>query len=199
MASLINTKAPAFTAPAVMPDGSTKDLSLSDYAGKYVALVFYPKDFTFVCPSELIALDHKVAELEQRNCVVLGVSMDDAETHAKWRQTAIDDGGIGALAYPLIADDAKSLSEAYDVVHADSGLSYRATFLIDCEGTVQSAVHNNLPLGRNMEELIRMVDALQFHEEHGEVCPANWQPGKAAMAPTAEGVAAYLKEHASSL
>ena len=199
MASLINTKAPAFTAPAVMPDGSTKDLSLSDYAGKYVALVFYPKDFTFVCPSELIALDHKVAELEQRNCVVLGVSMDDAETHAKWRQTAIDDGGIGALAYPLIADDAKKLSEAYDVVHADSGLSYRATFLIDREGTVQSAVHNNLPLGRNMEELIRMVDALQFHEEHGEVCPANWQPGKAAMAPTAEGVAAYLKEHASSL
>lgn len=199
MASLINTKAPAFTAPAVMPDGSTKDLSLSDYAGKYVALVFYPKDFTFVCPSELIALDHKVAELEQRNCVVLGVSMDDAETHAKWRETAIDDGGIGALAYPLIADDAKKLSEAYDVVHADSGLSYRATFLIDREGTVQSAVHNNLPLGRNMEELIRMVDALQFHEEHGEVCPANWQPGKAAMAPTAEGVAAYLKEHASSL
>lgn len=199
MASLINTKAPAFTAPAVMPDGSTKDLSLSDYAGKYVALVFYPKDFTFVCPSELIALDHKVAELEQRNCVVLGVSMDDAETHAKWRETAIDDGGIGALAYPLIADDAKKLSDAYDVVHADSGLSYRATFLIDREGTVQSAVHNNLPLGRNMEELIRMVDALQFHEEHGEVCPANWQPGKAAMAPTAEGVAAYLKEHASSL
>ncbi|MEC7232610.1 MAG: peroxiredoxin [Planctomycetota bacterium] len=199
MASLINTKAPAFTAPAVMPDGSTKDLSLSDYAGKYVALVFYPKDFTFVCPSELIALDHKVAELEHRNCVVLGVSMDDAETHAKWRQTAIDDGGIGSLAYPLIADDAKRISEAYDVVHADSGLSYRATFLIDREGTVQSAVHNNLPLGRNMEELIRMVDALQFHEEHGEVCPANWQPGKAAMAPTAEGVAAYLKEHASSL
>ena len=199
MASLINTKAPAFTAPAVMPDGSTKDLSLSDYAGKYVALVFYPKDFTFVCPSELIALDHKVDELEHRNCVVLGVSMDDAETHAKWRQTAIDDGGIGALAYPLIADDAKQISEAYDVVHADSGLSYRATFLIDREGTVQSAVHNNLPLGRNMEELIRMVDALQFHEEHGEVCPANWQPGKAAMAPTAEGVAAYLKEHASSL
>ena len=199
MASPINTKAPAFTAPAVMPDGSTKDLSLSDYAGKYVALVFYPKDFTFVCPSELIALDHKVAELEQRNCVVLGVSMDDAETHAKWRETAIDDGGIGALAYPLIADDAKKLSDAYDVVHADSGLSYRATFLIDREGTVQSAVHNNLPLGRNMEELIRMVDALQFHEEHGEVCPANWQPGKAAMAPTAEGVAAYLKEHASSL
>ena len=199
MASLINTKAPAFTAPAVMPDGSTKDLSLSDYAGKYVALVFYPKDFTFVCPSELIALDHKVAELEQRNCVVLGVSMDDAETHAKWRQTSIDDGGIGELAYPLIADDSKKLSDAYDVVHADSGLSYRATFLIDREGTVQSAVHNNLPLGRNMEELIRVVDALQFHEEHGEVCPANWQPGKAAMAPTPEGVAAYLKVHASSL
>lgn len=199
MASLINKKAPAFTAPAVMPDGTTKDLSLSDYAGKYVALVFYPKDFTFVCPSELIALDHKVAELEKRNCVVLGVSMDDAETHAKWRQTATDDGGIGELKYPLIADDAKKLSDAFDVVHEESGLSYRATFIIDKDGTVQSATHNNLPLGRNMEELVRMVDALQFHEEHGEVCPANWQPGKAAMKPTAEGVAAYLKEHASSL
>ena len=117
-----------------MLDGSTKDLSLSDYAGKYVALVFYPKDFTSFA-LELIALDHKVAELEQRNCVVLGVSMDDAETHAKWRQTSIDDGGIGELAYPLIADDAKKLSDAYDVVHADSGSAcYRATFLIDREG-----------------------------------------------------------------
>ncbi len=199
MASLINKKAPAFTAPAVMPDGTTKDLSLSDYAGKYVALVFYPKDFTFVCPSELIALDHKVAELEKRNCVVLGVSMDDAETHAKWRETAVDDGGIGHLNYPLIADNAKALSEAFDVVHADSGLSYRATFIMDKDGVVQAATHNNLPLGRNMEELVRMVDALQFHEENGEVCPANWQPGKAGMKPTAEGVAAYLKEHASSL
>lgn len=199
MASLINKKAPAFTAPAVMPDGTTKDLSLSDYAGKYVALVFYPKDFTFVCPSELIALDHKVAELEKRNCVVLGVSMDDAETHAKWRETAVDDGGIGHLKYPLIADNAKALSEAFDVVHADSGLSYRATFIMDKDGVVQAAAHNNLPLGRNMEELVRMVDALQFHEEHGEVCPANWQPGKAGMKPTAEGVAAYMKAHASSL
>lgn len=199
MASLINTKAPAFTAPAVMPDGTTKDISLSDYAGKYVALVFYPKDFTFVCPSELIALDHKVAELEKRNTVILGVSMDDAETHAKWRATAIDDGGIGELNYALIADDAKKLSEAFDVVHAESGLSYRATFLIDKDGVVQSATHNNLPLGRNMEELVRMVDALQFHEENGEVCPANWQPGKAGMKATPEGVKEYLQEHASSL
>ncbi|MEM9799864.1 MAG: peroxiredoxin [Planctomycetota bacterium] len=199
MASLINKKAPAFTAPAVMPDGSTKDVSMSDYAGKYVALVFYPKDFTFVCPSELIALDHKVSELEKRGVVILGVSMDDAETHAKWRDTAIEDGGIGALNYALIADDAKKVSEAFDVVHQDSGLSYRATFLIDKDGVVQSAVHNNLPLGRNMEELVRMVDALQFHEENGEVCPANWQPGKAAMKATPEGVKEYLKEHASSL
>lgn len=199
MASLINKKAPSFTAPAVMPDGSTKDLSLADYAGQYVAVVFYPKDFTFVCPSELIALDHKVDELAKRNCVVLGVSMDDAETHAKWRATAIDDGGIGELKYPLIADDGKKVSEAFDVVHEESGLSYRGTFLIDKDGVVQAAVHNNLPLGRNMDELVRMVDALQFHEEHGEVCPANWAPGKAGMKPTAEGVAAYLKEHASSL
>ena len=199
MASLINKKAPAFTAPTVMPDGTTKDVSLSDYAGKYVALVFYPKDFTFVCPSELIALDHKVDELAKRGVQVLGVSMDDAETHAKWRDTAIDDGGIGALKYPLVADDAKAVSQAFDVVHEESGLSYRATFLIDKDGVVQSATHNNLPLGRNMDELVRMVDALQFHEEHGEVCPANWQPGKPAMKPTAEGVAAYLKENAASL
>ncbi|MEO0716627.1 MAG: peroxiredoxin, partial [Planctomycetota bacterium] len=153
----------------------------------------------FVCPSELIALDHKVAELEKRGVQVLGVSMDDADTHAKWRQTAIDDGGIGELSYPLIADNDKKVSDAFDVVHAESGLSYRATFLIDQNGVVQSAVHNNLPLGRNMDELVRMVDALQFHEEHGEVCPANWQPGKPAMKPTAEGVASYLKENASSL
>lgn len=199
MATLINKKAPSFQAPAVMPDGSTKDISLDDYSGQYVALVFYPKDFTFVCPSELIALDNKIGELEKRNCVVLGVSMDDAETHAKWRKTPVDDGGIGELKYPLVADDAKKLSEAYDVVHGDSGLSYRATFLIDKDGTVQSATHNNLPLGRNMDELIRMIDALQFHEEHGEVCPAGWEPGKAGMKPTKEGVAEYLKEHAKSL
>ena len=199
MASLINQKAPAFTAPAVMPDGNTKDISLSDYAGKYVALVFYPKDFTFVCPSELIALDHKVNELETRNTVILGVSMDDVETHAKWRATPIDEGGIGELGYALIADDAKKLSEAYDVVHEASGFSYRATILIDKDGVVQSATHNNLPLGRNMDELVRMVDALQFHEKNGEVCPANWQPGKAGMKATAEGVKEYLKEHAASL
>lgn len=199
MASLINTQAPAFTAPAVMPDGSTKDLSLSDYAGQYVALVFYPKDFTFVCPSELIALDHLVAELAKRNTVVLGVSMDDAESHAKWRGVAIDEGGIGELTYPLVADNAKKLSEAYDVIHADSGLSYRATFLIDTKGVVQAATHNNLPLGRNMDELVRMVDALQFHEKNGEVCPANWSPGKAGMTATADGVKEYLREHAKSL
>ena len=139
------------------------------------------------------------AELADKNTVILGVSMDDAETHAKWRDTAIDEGGIGALQYALIADDAKKVSEAFDVVHEESGLSYRATFLIDKDGVVQSAVHNNLPLGRSMDELIRMVDALQFHEEHGEVCPANWQPGKAAMQATPEGVKAYLQEHASSL
>ncbi len=199
MASLINTPAPAFTAPAVMPDGTTKDLSLSDYEGKYVALVFYPKDFTFVCPSELIALDHKVADLAERNTVVLGVSMDDADTHAKWRATAIDEGGIGELSYPLIADDAKKISEMFDVVHAESGLSYRATFLIDTKGVVQAATHNNLPLGRNMDELVRMVDALQFHEKNGEVCPANWSPGKAGMKATADGVKEYLREHAKSL
>ncbi|MEM1453482.1 MAG: peroxiredoxin [Planctomycetota bacterium] len=199
MASLINQKAPAFTAPAVMPDGSTKDLSLSDYAGKYVALVFYPKDFTFVCPSELIALDHKVDELAQRDTVILGVSMDDAETHAKWRATDIGDGGIGELKYALIADDQKALSNAFDVVHEESGLSYRATFLIDREGVVQAATHNNLPLGRSMDELVRMVDALQFHEKNGEVCPANWQPGQPGMKATQEGVREYLKEHAASL
>tara|TARA_R110002126_G_scaffold41590_6_gene120839 strand:+ start:5226 stop:5825 length:600 start_codon:yes stop_codon:yes gene_type:complete len=199
MASLINTKAPDFRAPAVMPDGTTKEVSLGDYAGKYVALFFYPKDFTFVCPSELIAFDNRMAEFEKRGVQVLGVSMDDADTHARWRKTAVNDGGIGELNYPLIADTSKSMTNDYNVLHAASGLSLRATFLMDQSGTIQHVVTNNLPLGRDLDELLRMIDALQFHEKHGEVCPAGWTPGKKAMAATPEGVAAYLTENAKGL
>ena len=199
MASSINTKAPDFRAPAVMPDGTTKEVSLGDYAGKYVALFFYPKDFTFVCPSELIAFDNRMAEFEKRGVQVLGVSMDDADTHARWRKTAVNDGGIGELNYPLIADTSKSMTNDYNVLHAASGLSLRATFLMDQSGTIQHVVTNNLPLGRDLDELLRMIDALQFHEKHGEVCPAGWTPGKKAMAATPEGVAAYLTENAKGL
>ena len=199
MTNFIGQAAPAFTAQAVMADGTTKSVSLSDYAGKYVALFFYPKDFTFVCPSELIAFDHRIAEFEKRDVQVLGVSMDDAETHARWRDTAINDGGVGPLKYPLIADTDKVLSNAYDVVHAESGFSARGTFLIDPDGVCWHAVVNNLPLGRDVDELLRAVDGVQFFKEHGEVCPAGWSAGKAGMAPSDEGVKSYLTDHASKL
>ena len=130
---------------------------------------------------------------------MLGVSMDDAETHGKWRDTAIDEGGIGAVKYPLLADTEKAMSNAYNVVHADSGFALRATFLIDKEGVVQHSVQNNLPLGRDIDELLRVVDALQFHEQHGEVCPAGWAPGKPGMTATPDGVKDYLKSNAGSL
>jgi len=199
MASLINKQAPDFTASAVLADGSTKEISLKDYAGKYVALFFYPKDFTFVCPSELIAFDHRIGEFEKRGVVVLGVSMDDAETHAKWRDTPVNKGGVGALKYPLIADTSKAITNDYNVLHEQSGFSMRGTFLIDQKGVVQHMVCNNLALGRDIDELLRIIDALQFTEKHGEVCPAGWTTGKSGMKPTAEGVAAYLSENAAKL
>lgn len=140
-----------------------------------------------------------MAEFEKRGVQVLGVSMDDADTHARWRKTAINEGGIGEVKYPLLADTSKSMTNDYNVLHAGSGLSLRATFLMDKEGTVQHAVMNNLPLGRDLDELLRMIDALQFHENHGEVCPAGWAPGKPAMTATPEGVASYLAENAKGL
>ena len=147
----------------------------------------------------MIAFDHRLAAFEERGVQVLGVSMDSAETHARWRDTAVEEGGIGALGYPLLADVDKKMSTAYDVVHADAGLSLRSTFLMDKDHVIHHSVHNNLPLGRCMDELLRMIDALQFHEKVGEVCPAGWRPGKPGMTATPEGVAQYLKDNSGDL
>ncbi len=215
MSVLVNKPAPDFTAVAVMPDGSFKeDFKLSDYRGKYVVLFFYPLDFTFVCPSELIAFDHRIKEFEDRNVQVIGCSVDSQFSHWAWRNTPVEKGGIGQVRYPLVADLTKKIAADYDVlmnnetledeegnpVHILGGdVALRGSFLIDKEGVVQHQVVNNLPLGRNIDEMLRMVDALQFTEEHGEVCPANWEKGKEAMKPDADGVAEYLARHADEL
>lgn len=189
-------QAPDFTATAVMGDNSFKeDFKLSDYRGKYVILFFYPLDFTFVCPSEIIAFDKATAKFQEKNCQVVGVSIDSQFTHLAWKNTPINDGGIGNVQYPLVADLDKKISRQYGVL-LDMGIALRGTFLIDKEGVVRHAVINDLPLGRSIDEALRMVDALEFHEAHGDVCPANWKEGEEAMTPTAEGVADYLSKHA---
>jgi peroxiredoxin (alkyl hydroperoxide reductase subunit C) len=200
MSVLVSKQAPDFTAAAVMADGSIKaDVSLSDYRGKYVVLFFYPLDFTFVCPSELIAFDHRIKEFESRGVQVIGCSIDSQFTHSAWRNTAVDAGGIGEVAYPLVADVKHEICQAYDVEFADAGVAFRGSFLIDKDGVVQHQVVNHLPLGRNIDEMLRMIDALQFTEEHGEVCPAGWNKGDKGMVPSAEGVASYLSDEADNL
>ena len=198
MSVLVTKEAPDFKATAVMPDNSFKEISLSDYKGKYVVLFFYPLDFTFVCPSEIIAFDHRLAEFKSRNVEVLGCSVDSHFSHLAWKNTAINDGGIGNVQYPLVADLTKDISKNYDVITGDS-IALRGSFLIDKEGVVQHQVVNNLPLGRNIDEMLRMIDALQFTEQHGEVCPAGWAKGDKAMTPIGEGVASYLADNAKEL
>jgi len=199
MSVLVGKPAPDFTASAVLGDGSIVDYEFSkETKGKYVAIVFYPLDFTFVCPTELIALDHRVADLKERGVEVLAVSIDSQFTHSAWRNTAIDKGGIGPVKYTLIADITHSIAKAYDV-EAAAGVAYRGTFLIDTQGVVRHQVVNDLPLGRNFDELLRVVDALQFVEEHGEVCPAGWNKGQSGFKPDAAGVASYLSENAGKL
>ncbi|MNF95801.1 putative peroxiredoxin [compost metagenome] len=161
-------------------------------------MFFYPLDFTFVCPSELIALDNRMSEFKARNVEVIAVSIDSHFTHNAWRNTPVNNGGIGEVRYTMAADIKQEIMKAYDVQSAD-GVAFRGAFLIDDKGVVRSQIVNDLPLGRNMEELIRLVDALQFHEEHGEVCPANWKKGDKGMNASPEGVAAYLTEHAAAL
>ena len=196
MSTLVTRQAPDFTATAVMGDNSFKDdFKLSDYRGKYVILFFYPLDFTFVCPSEIIAFDKALAKFQDKNCEVIGVSIDSQFTHLAWKNTPINDGGIGNIQYPLVADLDKKISRQYGVL-LDMGVALRGTFLIDKEGVVRHAVINDLPLGRSIDEALRMVDALEFHEAHGDVCPANWKEGEEAMKPTADGVADYLAKHA---
>ena len=196
MSTLVTKQAPGFTATAVMPNNEMKeDFSLSDYLGKYVILFFYPLDFTFVCPSEIIAFDRSLQKFKDKNCEVIGVSIDSHFSHLAWKNTPLKEGGIGQIQYPLVADLNKSISRRYGVL-LDAGIALRGTFLIDREGVIRHAVVNDLPLGRNIDEALRMVDALQFHEEHGDVCPANWIEGAEAMTPTSAGVAKYLADKA---
>jgi len=200
MSVLVGKQAPNFTAPAVMADGSINDdFSLEDYKGKHIVLFFYPLDFTFVCPTELIAFSHRIAEFEKRGVQVLGCSIDSQFTHAAWRNTAIDEGGIGAVKYPLIADVKHEICRAYDVEFEPAGVALRGSFLIDKSGVVRHQVVNDLPLGRNIDEMLRMVDAVQFHEEHGEVCPAGWNKGDQGMVADEKGVASYLADQADNL
>ncbi len=197
MSVRVTKPAPDFTATAVMPDNSFNDsFTLSSLKGKYVVLFFYPLDFTFVCPSEIIAFDKKLAEFQSRNCEVVGVSVDSHFSHWAWKNTPVNKGGIGNIQYPLVADLTKNIARDYGVL-IDDAIALRGLFLIDKEGVVQHALVNNLPLGRNVDEAIRLLDALQFTEEHGEVCPANWNKGDEAMKPSADGVADYLAKHAS--
>jgi len=198
MSVLVAQEAPGFTAQAVMPDNSFQEISLSDYKGKYVVLFFYPLDFTFVCPSEIIAFDKRLSEFKSRGVEVIGVSIDSHFSHLAWKNTEIKNGGIGNVQYPLVADINKAVTDAYDV-RTGPGIALRGSFLIDKEGVVQHQVINNLSLGRDIDEMLRVVDALQFTEEHGEVCPAGWQKGKAGMKGSTEGVAEYLANNHEEL
>ena len=195
MCTLVTKEAPDFTAQAVMPDNSFAELTLSSYRGKYVVLFFYPLDFTFVCPSEIIAFDAALEKFQRKNTQVIGVSVDSHFTHWAWKNTPRKEGGIGPIRYPLVADLTKSIARDYGVL-LDGGVALRGLFLIDKEGKVRHALINDLPIGRSVDEALRTLDALQFHEKHGDVCPANWHEGEEAMKPSAEGVAKYLAEHA---
>ena len=200
MSVLVGKQAPDFTVPAVLADGQIVDsFSFSDaIRGKYAVLFFYPLDFTFVCPSELIAFDHRIEEFKSRGVEVVGVSIDSHFTHNAWRNTPVNQGGIGPVRYTLAADITHSICKDYDVEHA-IGVAFRGSFLIDKNGMVRHQVVNDLPLGRNIDEMLRMIDALQFTEEHGEVCPAGWNKGKPGMNASPAGVAEYLSKNADKL
>ena len=213
---LVTKAAPEFKTMAVMPDNSIQEVSLSDYKGKKVVLFFYPLDFTFVCPTELLAFDKRLGEFESRGTQVLGCSVDSRWAHLAWKNTDVNKGGIGNVKYPLLQDLDKSIARNYDVLVGASeayvetgdtaetttvggGVALRGSYLIDEEGVIRHAVLNDLPLGRNIDEMLRMIDALSHHQKHGEVCPAGWKDGDDAMAESPEGVSSYLSENAESL
>ncbi len=201
MSTLVGKKAPDFTAAAVLGNGEiVGNFNLhKTIENKYALVFFYPLDFTFVCPSELIAVDKRKDEFKKRGVEVIGISIDSQFTHSAWRNTPVDKGGIGSVHYTLVADINHSICQAYGVEHPVAGVAFRGAFIIDKKGMVRAAMINDLPIGRNVDEFIRLFDAVQFNEDHGEVCPANWRKGDAAMTPTAAGVASYLKEHAEDL
>ncbi|MBS3963551.1 MAG: peroxiredoxin C [Methylomonas sp.] len=200
MSVLVGKQAPDFLVPAVLADGQIVDsFSFSEATrGKYAVLFFYPLDFTFVCPSELIAFDHRIDEFKSRGVEVIGVSIDSHFSHNAWRNTPVNQGGIGPVRYTLAADITHSIAKDYDV-ESTIGVAFRGSFLIDKNGVVRHQVVNDLPLGRNVDEMLRMIDALQFHEEHGEVCPAGWSKGDAGMKASPAGVAEYLSKNADKL
>ena len=200
MTTLVTQKAPNFTAPAVMGDNSiNEEFNLMEYLnGDIGVLFFYPLDFTFVCPSEILAFQNRMAEFKERNVKVVAVSVDSAFSHIAWKNTPVNNGGLGNVQFPMVADLTKQISKDYHVLINDA-VALRGTFLIDQDGIIQHQVINNLQLGRNVDEALRMVDALVFHQQHGEVCPAGWNKGKKGMVANAQGVASYLKDHAASL
>ncbi len=201
MSVLVGRKAPDFTVPAVLGTGEISDkFNLhEELKGKYGLVFFYPLDFTFVCPSELIALDHRMHEFNSRNVAVIAVSIDSQFTHNAYRNTQVKDGGIGPVKFTLAADVTHTICQSYGVEHPVAGVALRGAFIIDKNGMVRSQVVNDLPIGRNIDELLRIVDAVQFFEEYGEVCPAGWEKGKAGMKASAKGVAQYLSEHSEKL
>ena len=201
MGVLVGRAAPDFTAPAVLGSGESVDnFNFAETVkGKYAVIFFYPLDFTFVCPTELIAFDKRLEAFNERNVEVIGISVDSHFTHNAWRNTPIDQGGIGPVRYSLVADLTHNIAKNYDVETPDGAVAYRGSFLIDKQGIVRHQVVNDLGLGRNIDEMLRLVDALQFTEEHGEVCPAGWNKGEAGMAGSPDGVASYLSEHSGDL
>ena len=196
--SLIGTKAPEWTATACV-NGEQKEISSKDYAGKWYVLYWYPLDFTFVCPSEILAYSNRVPQFEEKNVKVVAVSVDSQFSHFAWRNTEPKDGGLGPVKFPMVADITKQIARDYDVLIENDGVALRGTFLIDRDGVVRHQLVNDLPLGRNADEALRMVDALQFHEENGEVCPAGWQKGEEGMVADQKGVAEYLGSHSEKL
>jgi len=200
MSVLVGRKAPDFTAAAVLGTNEIREITFSKATkGRYAVLFFYPLDFTFVCPSELLAFDHRLARFRKRGVEVIGVSVDSQYTHLAWKNTPVDRGGIGKVGYTLVADLRHEICRAYGVELEPAGVALRASFLVDKAGIVRHQVVNDLPLGRNVDEMLRMVDALQFTERHGEVCPAGWQEGQEGMAATPKGVAKYLAAHHQEL
>jgi len=197
---IVTKKAPDFTATAVLGNNQiVDDFNLMENLGeKGAVLFFYPLDFTFVCPSEIIAFDHRLDEFTSRGINVIGVSVDSQFSHFAWKETPVNKGGIGQVRFPLVADITKQIARDYDVL-LDDAVALRGSFLIDADGTVRHAVINDLPLGRNIDEMLRMVDAMIFTNEHGEVCPAGWAKGQEGMKPDSEGVAEYLAKHESEL
>ena len=194
METLVGKKAPYFEAEATIGQ-DFKKITLNDYKGKYLCLFFYPLDFTFVCPTELHAFSDKMEEFKKRNCELLACSVDSKFSHAAWLRTPRNQGGIEGVKYPILSDIQKTIARSYGTLFEDGGIAFRGLFLINKDGVVQHALVNNLPLGRNVDEAVRVLDAIQYNEENGEVCPANWKKGDEAMKASSEGLKTYFAKH----